>query len=139
MGFRVRDWPSNPTVFKGKSLTRQSEAAQADVNKIVAKFQKDGSLERFNAVRQGRYGDFSGAMDYLTALSRIRDIDRRFEDLPSNIRNHFDNDPAKMLEVVEDPARHEELRELGLLPPGEQAPVPQAVQEAPPPPEGQTS
>ena len=37
-----------------------------------------------------------------------------FQDLPSSIRNQFQNDPGQFLDFVQDPENLEEMREMGL-------------------------
>ena len=39
-----------------------------------------------------------------------------FDNLPSDVRNRFNNNPAQLLDFVADPENKEEAIELGLLP-----------------------
>lgn len=114
----------------GDTLTKQSMAEDCDINRIVAKYVADESLAVWNA-RPGRYGDFTGPQELQDALQRVIEAQESFEALPANIRAHVDNDPVEFLSLVHDPSRREELKALGLLPPGEAAPQPGSSLQGP--------
>jgi hypothetical protein len=48
--------------------------------------------------------------------------------LPANIRSRFDNDPAKLIDFMENPANREEAESLGLV--NKSEPVPVALLDA---------
>jgi len=98
-----------------KSLTKQSEADACDINAIMRRYQSTGVLDH-QAGQAARYGDFSNVEDYLASLNKVREAQQRFDDLPSKIRDHVENEPGKFLELVFDPERKEEMVQLGLLP-----------------------
>jgi phage internal scaffolding protein len=85
----------------------------SDINAIMRKYQSTGVLDS-QARGIGVYGDFSNVVDYQDALEKVEEAKRRFAALPSRIRNYVDNDPVKLLELGLDPAREEELKELGI-------------------------
>lgn len=101
-----------------KSRTKQSFVGETNINRIMEKYQRTGLVSHW-ARQQPRYGDFTNATDYLTAMQQVRNLEALFAELPSKIRNYCANDPAKLLELVYDPARKEEMKALGLIPPGE--------------------
>ena len=39
-----------------------------------------------------------------------------FAELPSEVRNHFDNDPVKFVDFLDEPGNESQLQEWGLLP-----------------------
>lgn len=96
----------------GVSRTKQADALKSDVNAIMARWTSTGTVP----VRTGNplYGDFSSGDDYFAALNKVRAAQSEFDALPAHIRKHCDNDAGRFLELVFDPARHEELVELGL-------------------------
>lgn len=99
--------------FKGaKPLTEQSHKQACDINNIMAKFAKTGAIEHV-AKYGARYGDVSGA-DFTQAQFLVAEVKGQFAELPSAIRNRFDNDAAKFLDFVSDPANEPEMAELGL-------------------------
>lgn len=109
-----------------RSRTKQSFKDDTDVNAIMRKYLSSGLVSHMNR-QQPRYGDFSSGVDFKEALDSVRDAEARFLELPSHVRDYVDNDPAKLLDLVFDPARVEEVRKLGLIPPGEETPKGTAV------------
>lgn len=100
-----------------RSRTKQSFKAECDINNIMRKFEKTGLIEH-QARFQGRYGDFTNLpQSYHEAVNQVLEAEEMFMTLPAKVRAHFDNDPGSFLAAVDDPARREELVELGLLRP----------------------
>lgn len=98
------------------SKTRQEFRDECDINTIMKKFERDGSVSHV-AERRGDYGDFSDVVDYQTAMNSLLDARAAFAGLPAKLRRDFDNDPGRFLDWFENPARtEEELRAHGLLP-----------------------
>lgn len=116
--------------FSKPSRTKQAEADAADINKIMAKYQKTGILPHLNN-RVPTYGDFSEVTDYQDALNTVMRAEAAFMALPSSVRAKFDNDPARFLDFTQDPANLDALREMGLAPPA--PPVQVAPEPAPAP------
>lgn len=98
----------------GRMMTKQSMAAQTDVNQIVARHVAHGVP--FPDGGGAGYGDFSSALDYHSALNSIREAQDTFLRLPAAVREYCENDPGKFLDLVVDPARRDELVKLGLIP-----------------------
>lgn len=113
----MREWCRRPgrTDQDGNPIyvTEQHSKEACDVNSIIQHY-KAGELIGHISRIEGRYGDVS-AMDYKTALDLVTGAMSLFEELPSKIRNRFDNDPAKLLGFMEDPANRSEAIELGLI------------------------
>lgn len=101
-----------PTVPEGVSMTRQSHAAECDINNIMKKYQKEGIITHFNKFSE-QYGDATGN-DFTAAMQTISKANSMFEELPSSVRNRFENEPAKFLNFVQDPENHAELQRMGL-------------------------
>lgn len=99
----------------GVGRTKQSFAGEADVNNIVAKFIKTGTLD-FARKHEARYGDVTGA-DFQAAQNIIATANSMFEEMPARVRARFENDPAKFLDFVQDPGNQAEAAELGLTVP----------------------
>lgn len=83
-------------------LTAQSLHAETDLNRIVARHIKAGTLEHIEQFG-GQYGDIS-EIDYQASLDTVARANTMFAELPANVRDHFGNDPGKFLAYVEDPA-----------------------------------
>lgn len=98
----------------GESKTQQQFKAECDVNNIMAKYKKTGMLTHLSKY-QGQFGDFSGYEDYQTSLAKLDQAQRSFNDLPSEIRSKFFNDPGKLIEYLSDEKNHPEAVKLGLM------------------------
>lgn len=95
------------------SLAQQHFKEECDINTILQKFNITGLLPE--APLSPRYGDFTGIGDYHTALNRVIAAQDEFEALPAQIRARFDNDPAKLIEFLDDEANRPVAEELGLV------------------------
>lgn len=95
------------------SLAQQHFKEECDINTILQKFNITGILPE--APLSPRYGDFSGIGDYHTALNRVIAAQDEFDALPAQIRARFDNDPAKLIEFLDDEANRPVAEELGLV------------------------
>lgn len=96
----------------GKSLTKQSMKDETDINFIINRYQKTGSLEHLREY-EGQYGDFI-SIDFHAAMNVITEADNMFDTLPSSIRSKFENDPGKFLDYATNPENHDGMVEMGL-------------------------
>lgn len=118
------DKPDFGLSFAGiQSMAKQSFKDEADINNLVARFDRTGVWSDKPATRQPRYGDFTSGEDYRDIQNRIAAIKEEFAELPSDLRRQFNNDPSEMLDFLADPENAEEAIELGLLPASEQSPL----------------
>ena len=83
----------------GKSRTRQSHAADCDINNIMAKFQKTGSIDHV-AKHGPQYGEVT-AITYHEAQNLVIEAQDMFNDLPSSARAKFENDPRNFMDFVQ--------------------------------------
>lgn len=97
----------------GESRTKQSFQAECDINNILAKYAKTGLIDHVKK-HGGYYGDLPLSNDFQTNLHAIMEAQASFDSLPANIRDRFQNDPARFLAFVEDPENGEEMVALGL-------------------------
>lgn len=95
------------------SLAQQHFKDECDINTILERFNVTGMLP--DAPLSPRYGDFSGIGDYHSAMNRVIAARNEFAALPAQIRARFDNDPAKLIEFIEDESNRSEAEELGLI------------------------
>lgn len=109
-----RDAVSKETGLKcqDESLTQQHQKDEADINTIVKRFHLSGELP--TDVRAPRYGDFTGVVDYQSALNAVIAADESFMAMPAYIRARFNNDTQLFVEFCSDPANTEEMIKLGL-------------------------
>lgn len=100
--------------FDAESNRTHGEFRQeCNINNIMKKYQRSGFVDHV-AKHGPRYGEFP-AMDFREALEFLQESQEMFDELPSEVRREFDNDPAAFLEYVQDPANMERLGEWGFL------------------------
>jgi phage internal scaffolding protein len=95
------------------SLAQQHFKEECDINTILEKFNITGLLPE-NPLSP-RYGDFTGISDYHTALNRVYAAQDEFDALPAQIRARFGNDPAQLIEFLENSENRQEAESLGLV------------------------
>ncbi len=95
------------------SLAQQHFKEECDINTILQKFNITGLLPEHTL--SPRYGDFTGIGDYHTAMNRVLAVQDEFEALPDQIRARFDNDPAQLIEFLENSENRPEAEKLGLV------------------------
>lgn len=100
--------------------TKQSFKDSTDINKILFRAQKTGTLSHL-AKHEAFYGDFA-EFDFTTAQNTIARANSIFEELPSELRNEFGGSPRKFFEYANDEQNVGRLAELlpGLAAPGRQ-------------------
>ncbi len=96
--------------YEKPGRTKQSFKDSCDVNKILKKAQKTGTISHLNK-HQATYGDLSG-FDFTEAQMQLAKAGEIFDDLPSEIRREFDNSPAKFFEFANDVDNVDKLGEL---------------------------
>jgi len=118
--------------FEGEGRTKQSFKDDTDINNIMARFIKTGTLD-FTNKNEPRYADVSG-FDYMTMRNIVASANSMFAELPAHLRNFFNNNPEEFLNFVQDDTNRAKAEELGLLKPqAAAAPVEAAGVEATPP------
>lgn len=95
------------------SLAKQSFADECDINTIVRNFGLTGELP--SDVRAPQYGDFTGVMDYQSALNAVIAADEAFMQMPAEVRSRFHNDPAAFVDFCSNENNREEMARMGLL------------------------
>jgi len=81
----------------------------------MAQYQYTGEIPNLNTM-QAVYEDCTG-LDYMDHMNKIVEANNLFADMPSKIRNRFNNDPALFLDFVHDENNRSELQAMGLLRP----------------------
>lgn len=121
---------ANPVVdcSKDPGFTSQADREDADINKIVARFEKSAGAVRLNA-REPFYGDVSELGDLADSIAKVKKAEDLFMTYNANVRERFDNDPVKFVEFFENPDNTQDAIDLGLavarpIPP---SPVPEPV------------
>lgn len=102
--------------FEGQGLTHQSFKDECDINTIMGRYLKTGVLPENLTQAQAQYLDVSD-IEFQSAAELVAGAKSLFAELPSAIRNRFDNDPAKLLAFTSDENNRREAAEMGLLGP----------------------
>lgn len=111
-----------------KSRTKQSFKDECNINVIMSRYLKTGVMD-FVSKHEPQYGDVTG-LDFQSAMDIVARGQTMFHDLPSAIRNRFENDAALFLDFISDDRNRKEMAEMGLL---NQAAA-DAILKPPPPP-----
>jgi len=122
------------TVNNKPEKTQQQFKDAADINNIIKKAKLTGDWPV--STKRGAFLDNTNLPSYQDALHMIISANSAFEELPSNVRKRFQNDPHQMIAFLEDPENEMEARKLGLLNPLKTpvpTPVPTPIPESPSP------
>lgn len=106
------------------SLTQQHFKDECDINNILRQFNITGLLPE--SALSPRYGDFTGVVDYHTALNQVIAAEDEFMSLPADLRARFKNDPAQLIAFLENAENKDEAIALGLV--NKPAEMPQVVE-----------
>lgn len=101
------------------TMTQQQYKEECDVNHIMKKYITTGEIHHINR-KQGVYADMSEISDYQGMLDTVLDAQSKFQTLPADVREKFKNDPAKLIEFIQDPKNYDEGVKLGLFEPKKQ-------------------
>lgn len=114
------------SVASTKTKTIQSEKHSSDINNIMAKAYKTGTLPVL--MNRKEVEPLPGCQTYQDALNKVVHAQQEFERLPAEVRIKFDNDPANLLSAVEASEKNEgikkELQMLGIVEKSVAPPVP---------------
>lgn len=100
---------------KGTPRTKQAAKKECDINVIMEKYRSTGSVP-VTLGKTGKYGDFSEVDDYHSAFNKVMEANESFNQLPAHVRSKFRNDPALLIEYLNDPKNTLEAVKLGILP-----------------------
>jgi len=97
------------------SRTRQSEADNCDINKIMERFNRSGKLPTMQT-QPARYGD-ARVVDFQAAQQIVKEAKNQFAELPAKTRKYFGNDPQAFLNALNDTSDDnvKQLFKLGIL------------------------
>ena len=95
-----------------EGMTEQHHKDECDINNIVRRYDRSGVIQHLRQV-EGRYTDVT-SVEFHEAMNIVASANSAFEELPSNIRAHFRNDPAAFMDFVHDPNNKDQLVRMGL-------------------------
>lgn len=111
---RRYEWePCNVDKFD-QSLTVQSDAEGTSIEEMIERYARTGNPDILNQ-RVGTFADVSNVEDYLSCLNTINEANQAFMELPARVRDAFANDPANLIEAMNNPDNREALENLGIV------------------------
>jgi len=115
------------TVNNMPTKTQRHMAAECDVNKIMAKYQKTGTIAFKAARMNGTYQNLSDQKTYMESLQTVIEARNAFDALPAQTRKRFDHDPSNLLNFLANDKNYDEAVKLGLVEPKKSDPVVQQL------------
>lgn len=95
-GYDAKLFSTDHEIHTGsESKVQQHLGVEVDVNTIMRRHGISGSLPLGPAT--GVYGDFTDISDYESAVERVRGAEKRFMELPAEVRERFKNDPGLLI------------------------------------------
>jgi len=110
-------------IIDGEEIrVEQSHKDEVNINNIVKRAGGMELIAKVNALKQFEFDDVTGNdfQESMNAIIKARDT---FEQVPSEIRKQFDNDPAKFMDFVHNPENAQALIDMGLSKAPEEVPV----------------
>jgi hypothetical protein len=114
---------------KDKTLAQQQFRDEVDINTMVERFGLTGEMPQL--LNLPETGDFTGIFNFQSAMNIVAQAQTEFMTLPAKLRARFHNDPAEILEFLQDPENREEAQRLGLVKPDQPKPTLEGQQPAP--------
>lgn len=102
------------TFPENSPFTRQEFKDESDINTIMAQYMRTGELPSLNEVAP-QYLDLSESMSFQEQMLFVSEAQSLFSELPSEIRNRFQNDPGAFIDFCGDENNRPELAKMGLL------------------------
>lgn len=107
------------TFDPNSSLTLTDFKKQCDINNIVEQYVMTGTLPSVRGAaftkRYPMFGDFTVGNDYQTIQNTLKASEMAFMDLPSRVRERFNNNPSELVKFLQDEKNRPEAEELGLI------------------------
>lgn len=117
--------------FKQPSRTKQEFREDCDVNVIIRRFTRTGTLPQ--PTQTPRFVDAANLPDLQGAMHIMIEAEKAFMSLPAIVRKEFDNSPHKFVEFATKAENLDKLREWGLAPMPAPEPKPAKVEIVNPP------
>lgn len=113
------------------SMTKQSFAAECDINTIMSRYEKTGVMPQ--GTRMYEFGEAISEYSFHESMNAVKHAEELFAGLSAKIRDRFNNDPAALLRWLDDSANLEEAVDLGIVDRPPDPPAPMEVRIVPDP------
>lgn len=108
-----------------ESMVQQHFKDEVDINTVVRRYGITAGMPF--GPDGGMYGDFTGIVDYDSAVALIKDTEDRFHRIPAEIREKFNNNPGLLVKFAQDSTAEEFEAFFEPMVPGPVIPVVGAV------------
>lgn len=99
----------------GVGRTKQSPAAECDINVLLRKYKQAGELSHISN-HLNQYRDLTGTPDLHEAMNIVADANSEFEHLPAEVRAECGHDASNFLPWIDNPDNQDTAEKYGLLP-----------------------
>lgn len=94
--------------------TDQAGKNDADINRIVKRFETSGTLPLGNTMEK-RYG-FASSENFADAARNVAAYRSQFEELPDSLKEKFNGNADSFIQALSDPEQIKALQSIGILP-----------------------
>lgn len=101
------------TELKGGSKVQNHFRDTQNINCIMKRYRRGMPLEVEK--RPMHYGDFASAASFQEAMNRVVSAQEQFSELPGEVKKYFNQNPAELINFINDPKNKEKAIELGLI------------------------
>jgi len=98
-----------------KSMTQQQFRDECDINVIMKRYERSGTLPEGISGAQPQFGDFSDVPDFQTIQNTVVAVQMAFNRLPASTRARFDHSPQKALDFLSNSENTPEAFKLGMI------------------------
>lgn len=113
---RYNPAPQVPIINNEPSMTEQSHKDECDINTIVNNYLRYGDWGASGRPVQPMFGDFTEVTDFRECCDMIAYANEQFNQLPSTVRARFQNNPANLIDFINNAANRDEAIQLGFIP-----------------------
>lgn len=106
LGYDWREVSNETAIDTGsETLVQQQFKDEVDINTVVRRYGITAGMPF--GPDGGMYGDFSGIVDYESAMALIKDTDARFMRIPAELREKFNNNPGMLVRFAQNSSAEE--------------------------------
>ena len=93
-----RSSPKVPEIVFGESKTEQSHKKECDINFIVSRALHNPAQLLDKSLKPDVFADFSESLSFAEMANKVCEAKSAFEDLSSDVRSRFKNDPSELID-----------------------------------------
>lgn len=101
--------------FEIPSMVQQSDKDSTDINLIIKRYCECGICPTCTVQPISEDVAMLSGEDFNSMMQKMAQVNNQFNELPAEVRKKFANNPANMLEFIQDPNNRKEAEKLGLI------------------------